>query len=154
MAGKIEQLNNLLEYIGIRSKNYYHSARNISYEPDNPLIYFLNQKQRASYNGPFDQDGIPLYQTKEKTDYLPVLISFYALGHLQIYLDTDNTKSLDKFLKISEWFVDQQLADGSWLTSFPMPKFNLLDPHPSAMIQGLAISCLIRAYKITNDDKF
>jgi len=154
MVGKMEQINNLLEYIGIRSKNYYHSARDISYNPDNFLNYYLNQSQRALYNGPFDQMGIPLYQKKEKTDYLPVLISFYALGHLQVYLDTDNRASLDKFIKISDWFVDQQQPDGSWLSPFPMPKFNLIDPHPSAMIQGLALSCLTRAFKITNDEKY
>jgi len=154
MAGNKEQINNLLEYIGIKSNNYYHSGRDISYDPENQLAYYLNQKQRALYDGPFDQDGIPLYQSNEKTDYLPVLISFYALGHLQIHLETNDTESLNKFFKISDWFVDQQKPDGSWLSTFPMPKFNLFDQHPSAMVQGLAISCLSRAFKLTNDNKY
>ena len=149
-----EQFANLLEYIGIRSKNYSHTGRELRYNQDNALYYYLDQTLRANYSGPYNSNGLPLLVKKDKTDYHHISICFYALGHLQIYLDTDNTGSLDTFIKISEWFVDQQLTDGSWLSPFPMPKFNLHGPHPSAMIQGLAISCLIRAYKITNDDKF
>ncbi len=154
MSAKNEQIANLLEYIGIRSNNYSHTGRDLNYNPDDVLYYYLDQTQRAYYDGPYDSNEIPLYARKDKNDYHHVSICFYALGHLQIYLDTNKTESLDKFIKCSDWLVDQQQPDGSWLSTFPMPKFNLFDPHPSAMIQGLAISCLSRVFKITNDNKY
>lgn len=154
MVGVIEKLSNLLEYVGKSSKHYYHSARQVSYDPDEPLAYYLNQAPRAHYGGPFDSHGIPLYVHKGKTDYLPVLICFFALGHLDLYRQTGSEEDLSKFLNVAKWFVLEQNSNGLWLTSFPMKKFGLHKPFPSAMVQGLAISCLSRAFLITNETGF
>jgi len=154
MARIKEKLDNLLEYIGIRSKSYYHSEPRISYDPDEPLVYYLDQTLRAAYPGPYDSDGIPLYVSKGTTDYLPVLICAWALGHLEIFRQKTMGNNRSNFLKAADWLLSHQDTEGVWLTDFPMKKFGLLKPFPSAMVQGLGISCLTRAFLVTNNEVY
>jgi len=149
MAGIRETASNLLEYAGVRSKNYYHSATVPSFDPDDPLAYYLDQSFRSGYGGPFDAEGIPLYVFQDKGDYLPVLIGFYALGHLERYRCDKSDESLGKFLKVADWLVSTQAADGTWRSSFAMPRFKLPPGIPSAMVQGVAISSLVRGHIVT-----
>jgi len=149
-----EKLDNLLEYFGFRSKNYYHTEPRISYDPDNPMAYYLDQSQRANYPGPFDSNGIPLYVSKGKTGYLPVFICTWALGQLETFRQKATEENRTKFMKAVDWLVSQQNDDGVWLTDFQMDKFGLYEPFPCAMVQGLAISCLTRAFLMTNKSVF
>lgn len=154
MASFKENLDNLLEYLGVSSTSYSHSARRVSYDPKEPLAYYLGQAPRADYRGPFDAQGIPLYVRKDRTDYLPVHVCFFALGHLEQYRRIGSEENLSKFLRVAEWIVAQQNSDGLWLTPFPMKKFGLCQPFPSAMVQGLVISCLSRAFVVSGDPRF
>lgn len=144
MAGIWETASNLLEYVGVRSENYYHSATAPSFDPDDLLAYYLDQSLRADYAGPFDSGGIPLYVYQGTADYLPVLIGFYALGHLERYRQSRSEEKLAAFLNVTDWLVSTQEPDGTWRTDFPMPRFKLPRGYPSAMVQGVAISCLVR----------
>jgi len=148
------KLAGLLEYVGVRSKDYYHTGTRVTYNPDDPLAYYLDVADRAHYRGPFDPDGVPLYARGEQNIHVPVLIAFYALGHLALHRRSGSEDHLTTFLKIADWFVSRQTADGAWLTSFPRKKFGLQAGSPSAMIQGLAISTLVRAYRITNEQAY
>ncbi len=154
MARTKEKLGNLLEYFGIRSRSYYHSETEVTYDSEKPLVYYLDQTRRAAYPGPYDPDGLPLYVNKGVTYYLPVLICSYALGHLEICGQKASAESLSRFLTAVDWLVSQQDSQGVWLTNFPMEKFGLLKPYPCAMVQGLGISCLTRAFLTTNDETF
>lgn len=154
MARFREKLDNLLEYFGIRSKNYYHSGAQICYDPNDPLAYYLDPSPRANYPGPFDSRGIPLYISRGTTDYLPVLICTYALGHSEIFRQNRTEENLSKFLEVARWLVSHQNSQGAWLTNFPMKKFGLFKPFPCAMVQGLGISCLARAFLVINDEMF
>ena len=68
--------------------------------------------------------------------------------------EAESEESLARFLKIADWLTENQDAKGIWLNPLPNRKFGLLKPFPSAMIQGLAISCLCRAGEITGDDRY
>ncbi len=149
-----EKLDLLLEYAGISSRHYYHSARQVAYDPDQPLGYFIDQTRRADYAGPFDADRLPLYVHQGQTDHLPVLTCFYGLGHLELHRRTGREENLVSFLKVARWLVDHQRPDGLWLTPFAMPRFGMKAPYPSAMVQGLGISCLTRAALVTGDTRF
>lgn len=148
MAGIMETAANLLEYAGVRSKNYYHSSTAPSYDPDDPLTYYLDQTLRAGFAGPRDPQGIPLYQYQGKADYLPVLIGFYGLGRLQRYRVGKAEADLADFLAVADWLISTQTSDGTWRSNFPMPRFKLAAGYPSAMVQGVAISCLTRAHRL------
>jgi hypothetical protein len=154
MARFRENLANLLEYAGIRSKNYYHAPAAPTYDPDDPLSYYLEQSHRADYHGPFDDDGVPLYVSRGITGYLPVLLCAYALGHLARYRKSRSEENLAAFDNIVHWLVKEQNAKGVWLTRFPAKKYGLFDPFPCAMVQGLAISCLVRAFLITRQKEY
>ncbi|MBN2227302.1 MAG: hypothetical protein JW763_08035 [candidate division Zixibacteria bacterium] len=149
-----DKLANLLEYIGITSKSYYHTLAKIAYHPDNAMPYYLDQTRRADYPGPYDDNGLPLYVGKGKTTHLPVHIAFWALGHLQAYLNSNDISHRKCFLAAADWLVSSQNDHGIWPTPFPMKRFGLDSGFPSAMSQGLAISCLIRAFSMTEDRRF
>ncbi len=148
MAGIKETASNLLEYFGIKSGSYYHASTRPTFDPDDLLAYYLDQSLRADYTGPFDGDGVPLYVFRDHQDYLPVLIGFYALGHLEQYRQNRSDENRAIFLKVADWFVSHQEADGTWRSDFAMPRFKLPPRIPSAMVQGVAISCLVRAHLV------
>lgn len=154
MINLSEQIANLSEYFGIRSRHYYHAHTPSTYDPADPLAYYVDETGRAAYDGPFDSNGLPLYVDSGSPVYLPVFLCFWGLGHFEIYRRNKNEDSLARFLKIANWLVANQNRDGIWLNPLPNRKFGLLKPYPSAMVQGLAISCLCRAGKLTNDRKY
>jgi len=149
-----DKLANLLEYIGIKSKSYYHTLAEHSYDPDNKMPYYLDQSRRAEYAGPYDDNGIPLYAGKDGTAHLPVHIAFWALGHTRRYMSSNDVSHRKCLLAAADWFVKSQDEYGAWPTPFPMKRFGLKAGFPSAMSQGLAISCLVRAYRLTDDNRF
>jgi heparosan-N-sulfate-glucuronate 5-epimerase len=149
-----ENLDNLLEYFGKRSRNYSHSGTAVVYDPNDPLAYYLDPSPRVDYPGPYDSDGIPLYVRKDVTDYLPVNVCIWALGHLERYRQTKNENCRSQFLKAVRWLISHQSNEGVWLTHFSMSRFGLHKPFPSAMVQGLSISCLIRAFLLTEEPEF
>ncbi len=154
MAGIKETAANLLEYVGIRSRNYYHSETKPSYDPDDLMAYYLDQSHRADYDGPYDRQGVPLYSFRGEEFYLPVMIGFYALGHLERFRQRGSERQRDTFLRVTDWFVTDQEDDGTWRSEVPMPRFNLPPRIPSAMVQGVAMSCLVRANLLTENTAY
>ena len=145
---------NLLDYININIDRYDHHPTSVAYNPDEPLAYYLDQKHRANYSGPFDKAGIPLYNYKGKLAYMPIFIFTYALGHFDRYIQDGQQKNLDVFQDIIKWIEANQDENGTWLTAVPVKKFGLAAGWPSAMGQGLAISCLTRAFAVFKKEKY
>ncbi|PWB75288.1 hypothetical protein C3F09_02705 [candidate division GN15 bacterium] len=154
MINLSEQIANLSEYFGVRSTHYYHASTPSTYDPADPLVYYVDESARAAYTRRFDAQGIPLYVEGRSAVHLPVFLCFYALGHLEIYRKQKNDESLARFLKIADWLAANQNGDGVWLNPLPNRKFGLHQPSPSAMIQGLAISCLHRAAMVADNRRF
>lgn len=154
MAILKNKLYNLLEYAGIRSRSYSHSPAPKSYDPDDLLPYYLDQTRRAYYTGPFDSQGIPLYNFKGRLEYFPMFIGMYALGHLELYRRSGSDRNISIFKKMVDWFVTNQDEKGAWLTKISVKKFGLFKPWPSAITQGLAISCLVRAFNVIGDERY
>nr|WP_295269202.1 D-glucuronyl C5-epimerase family protein [uncultured Blautia sp.] len=82
--------------------------------------------------------------------YFPIEIFQYGLGAYDLFLLNNDKKMLKKVRAASEWAVDNQQADGSWIT------FTYENPeHPySSMAQGEGISLLLRAYLEFKDEKY
>lgn len=147
----MEKIRNFGQYFGVRSASYYHAETKANYDANDFLAYYLDKSDRADYPGPRDSDDIPLYTSGNRTDYLPVLTCLIALGHLERYRRTERTDDHAYFLKLADHIAETQDGEGLWLTPLPMRKFNLYDNWPSAMVQGLAISVLTRATKLTDN---
>lgn len=154
MAQLSQKIFNLLQYFGVRSSSYYHSEAVANYDPNQPLAYYLDHSPRASFTGPTDSDGLPMYTIDGRTDYLPVLVALVALGHGDLFVRTGDTSHREFLTRAAEWFARTQQSDGSWRTPWPMKKFNLESNFPSAMSQGMGISVLVRAYLLENDSRF
>jgi hypothetical protein len=143
----------LLEYFGVRSKNYFHSRPEISYDPEDRQAYFLDQRQRAAYDGPFDDNGLPLYPVGSAPVHLPAQIMAWGLGHLELFRRDQHFENQSKFKLAADWLVAQQLPHGSWLSTVPMKKYRLEGPWRSAMVQGLGISLLTRAALVFDNER-
>lgn len=103
------------------------------------------------YYQPRDKNNIPvkLYQSVGQ-QYNPTRISSFALAHYNRYMRHDNAENLDVFMKMAEWFMRDK--NGLWYYNFDWG--DLCAPWLSCMSQGEGISVLVRAYKVTGDEKY
>lgn len=96
-------------------------------------------------------DSVPMssVDTGEKI-FFSIEIFQYGLGAYDLYLLNNDKKMLIKVKAAADWAVDNQQADGSWVTfTYENPK------HPfSSMAQGEGISLLLRAYLELHDEKY
>lgn len=98
-----------------------------------------------------DDNGIPyrIYETVG-LQYNPTRIAAFGLAHYNKFIEESDLASRDIFLKMANWFLD--IEDARYTYSFDWGE--LKSPWISCMSQGEAASILIRAYKLTNEDKY
>lgn len=108
-----------------------------------------------------DSEGIRVvdYGDDIGVQYNPVTISFYALGLFERWLAEKRLEDKQAFIKQVDWLLANMRMDdrgfGVWLFEFNDKKYHLEPPWVSALGQGLAISALLRAYQLTeNNDYF
>ncbi len=118
-----------------------------------PNLEFLQNEIAENYK--FDNNDIPCttFPGAIGIQYNPVSIAQYALGLWEIFVSESNDKFLTKFLKISDWFVSNQV-DGKWLYHYDDIVSNLKSGWISAMAQGQAISVLIRAFQTSGKTEY
>ena len=107
-----------------------------------------------------DKNGVLLYKVPYTANYhyYPVNIAQYALGNFEMYLDTKSKHYKDAFLKQADWLVSsiriKQGGFGVWEHNFVLPYYSFKVPWVHGMAQGLAISALLRANQLTNDNAY
>jgi len=111
----------------------------------------------------FDDNGIPLNSAyidvnEPKLHYYPISIGQYGLAVFHSYLETKSQEKKTHFLKIANWFYDNVTLDEKfgayWLTDIPKPEYKVKNTWKSAFSQSRALSILLRAWQITNDNKY
>jgi len=91
--------------------------------------------------------------------YNPAYIGWWALVNLKRYLFTSEKIGLDNFKSQVAWFLRNQREgrekSAIWTYDFDWHEGEtfLKAPWISSMSQGLAISCLIRAYRLKRDNR-
>lgn len=159
--GRKTAIDDVLMYILKTRENYW--SKNIIHE--NGIIdvinpkYYLDIKPRI-YEGHFDQfdnNGIPIlnYGGTIGIQYNPVNVCAYALGHLDIYTETNKQSNFDIFIKMAQWLVENQVIQneiGVWYYNFNWG--DIEKPWISGMAQGEALSVLVRAYDTTKNEKY
>lgn len=115
----------------------------------------------------YDSEGIVRYdygKVKQPNQSLGIqynntYICWWALSRLEIFLNTGDQGKKNEFLKHAEWLLRNK-QDRNGFVVWPL-KFDyrpelhwLRAPWVSAMDQGLIISVLVRAYKITKDERY
>jgi len=129
-------------------------------KPDDLLRgYFLDFSTDADYPGPFDSDGIPLldYHGAIGLRYNPWSIGHYALASFQKYLQTKNEIYCSHFLNCAHWFVNHaelhENGSAVWVYEYSLVTIHA-NPWISALAQAHAISVLLMAFLITDNQKF
>lgn len=95
--------------------------------------------------------------------YHPTTIAHYALAHWNHYISTNEEDHRSVFLLQAQWFVEHEVGidedAGGWPISLPHPDISTLGilsgrqvTWLSALAQGSALSVLIRAYRLTQDE--
>ena len=111
----------------------------------------------------FDENGIPLNTAyvdvaEAKLHYYPISIGQYGLAVFHSYLESKTEEKKNHFLKIADWFYDNVTLDNKlgayWLTNIPKPEYKVDNAWKSAFSQGRGLSILLRAWQITNNDKY
>ena len=121
------------------------------------LYYYIFSRELFFDMMELDSDGVPCHRTRTlKRFYNPAYIAWYGLMKLADSLRT-GAVAPEAFAIQIRWLVDRAVtrADGSVVWYFPVDfqegKTSLKAPWISAMIQGLAISALVRAFRLNPD---
>jgi glycosyltransferase involved in cell wall biosynthesis len=103
-----------------------------------------------------DKAGVPYIP--HPPEYAPVMIAHYALSQWNLYLANGNEQHLKAFMAQVKWFIEQMIRIGNnacgWPISAPRPERHMREFCLSAQAQGCAISVLIRAFHLTQNQLF
>ena len=117
--------------------------------------YYINFENQAKYSRLFDKQGIPMlnYGGDIGIQYSPDAIAQYGLGCLDLFRKTGQNKYKEKAIKQADWLVKNiRMIDkdlGLWEYKFDFEaRKKLSAPWHSALIQGSAISLLVRIYTL------
>ena len=124
--------------------------------------YYMTFLQKANYDGPFDDAGVPMldYRGQIGVQYNPIAIAQYGLGNYnQLGRDSDPWNRRKKFLAASEWLVAnlEQNVHGVWVWNHKFDweyRDTLRAPWYSGLAQGQGVSLLVRAHRETGDAKY
>ena len=118
--------------------------------PMAPYFYDMNAELAQGWS--YDADGIVLTPNGSDLEYNAVDISQYALGYYALWRTTGSLANRTGFLHYADWLVDHQSSSGLWLYTYQV--WTMKPPWHSAMAQGQAMSVLIRAWDVTQNEKY
>lgn len=150
--------------LGCPAINEFRICSNFTYSPDSfyPALLMSNEKKAQkiySRTVDFDLDGIPMYRGFEQK-YWPVTITQYALLNYNFYLShNQDDKYKKRVISICNWLVKNiDEKTGAWLCNIyyhcTVADEDMSPPFCSAMVQGQAISTLVRGFYLTNDKNY
>ena len=138
-----------------KDEGYYDELLGESHQWDG--AYFQAQPYEESEALRYDERGIPTVLYGEEYKYNPVTIAQHGLGFHRRYLDKGSEDDLAAFINVSDWLVETQQDDGSYPYDFSFalkPTLTLDKGFVSGMAQGQVLSCLIRAYDVSGDERY
>ncbi|MFS0674937.1 DUF6270 domain-containing protein [Ornithinibacillus sp. 179-J 7C1 HS] len=110
-----------------------------------------------------DENGIPLLKVGNNGQYgyqyYPITIGIYGLECISKYYKESNPSLLEKFYRVCDYLIENQLDDGSWPVNFDY-YYGVKEsgvcraPWVSALGQGFGISCLVRGYNISKNAEY
>lgn len=138
-------------------KSYWHARQGLGRQfiPGQLLGYYNDLTAKANWTGPVDGNALPLNQDNNGNSvYFPTTLLQKALGHWDRWLESRqaDTDERTAFLKLAEWSLESQDANGGWPV-WPVLGLSYASPY-SAMTQGEAVSVLVRAASLSQDEKY
>jgi heparosan-N-sulfate-glucuronate 5-epimerase len=139
---------------------YFHQSQPIGrcFNPGEIGGYYNDLTGKADYTGPANPAGVPLRQVPgQGLVEMPVSATQMALGLYDRWLMRKMEPDREKFLSLARYLMStgQSRPEGIvWIYDFDMPTYRLKGPFISAMGQGQAISVLVRAHKLTGEERY
>jgi heparosan-N-sulfate-glucuronate 5-epimerase len=133
-------------------KSYYHAPQGLgkAFHTNALKGYFNDLTGKTKWKGLLDSEGIPICQLIDGSiKYFPTTIIQKALGHCDLFIISKDNDEFEQFIKICNWLIKSQDERGGWVIK-DKEKFEQA-PRYSAMVQGEAISALVRAWKYTDN---
>lgn len=125
--------------------------------PPYPLnMYYL----LALPHGVLDENGVPYNSPigEYPATYQSTTIAQYGLAQWNSYLETASEQHQQAFLTQANWLVEHEVQlDGDtsgWPIPYPSSNYHAPGPWLSALTQGNVVSVLLRAYRLTGDERF
>jgi heparosan-N-sulfate-glucuronate 5-epimerase len=122
------------------------------------LHYYVSSDRLWLDNLEPDRDGVAMkFYRVHGYQYNPLFVAWWGLVHLQRHLERPDERHLQTFFTQIQWLKSQAVVrpDGAvvWPCYFDWLEGRCLlrSPWISAMYQGVAISALIRAHRMTGD---
>jgi len=108
----------------------------------------------------FDEDGIPLIKIRDlELQYYPVTISLYGLECISKYYTNKQKNHYNSFISVCDYLIKTQEVNGCWYVPYDY-HYGVKEagickaPWVSALSQGWGISCLVRAFYLTGEEKY
>lgn len=135
-------------------RSYRHRNQGIghSFMPDQLEGYFIDLTAKTSYDGPTDDDGLPLTRARRQLIHHPTVVLQFGLGHWDRWLGSgrESAQHRTRFLSVARWAATAIDGRGG-LSIWPELGFQTASPY-SAMTQGLAASVFVRAWLLNPED--
>lgn len=139
----------------ITGKSSFHVEQNIGkyYSKTKVKGYYNDLTNKVSEKTFLDSNGIPINTTINNVNaYFPISIFQYGLGLYDLFLETKDKKYYNKFIKISNWAIENQKESGLWECMGTLN--DKAHETQSSMCQSEGASILLRAYIETDDMKY
>jgi len=106
-----------------------------------------------------DKNGVLIYKIPytNNYDYYPIFLSRYSLGNLELYLDTDDEKYKEVFLKQTNWLLKNLSTKNNfavWEHKYKLPFYDFKIPWVHGLAQGLGMTALLKTYQITDNKDY
>jgi hypothetical protein len=144
-------------------KDFWHGIKGIGKNIISGKLYGYYSDltlKTEPYFGKKSKEGFPLvYENSKKKYFLhPVTVCQVGLGWYDIWLSKKNELSRTNFLNCADWLVHNQKShskiQGIWIVPYEVPVYGLRENWISSLVQGQAISLLVRAYQDTSEEKY
>ena len=135
----------------LTGKSIYHvnQGEGTLYSKTDVLGYYNDLTEKITRDAP--DILVPKYKMDTgDTVYFSIGVFQYGLAAYDLYLKTKDDIYLRKLLACSDWALEKQQEDGSWIS------FDFVTPEApySSMAQGEGISMLIRAHIVTQNQTY
>ncbi|HEV8510039.1 MAG TPA: D-glucuronyl C5-epimerase family protein [Gemmatimonadales bacterium] len=127
--------------------------------PKASLHYYIRSDRLFFDAMELDAEGIPVQRSRTLRTYNPAYVAWYGLTSLERWLQGDDPAGRGILLRQVDWLeahaVERHDQAIVWPLTFDWQEgaCSLKAPWISAMVQGLVISSLVRAHRITDEPR-
>lgn len=141
----------------VRGGSYWHrpQATGHLFDPNRLAGYGIDLTGKVPYPGARDREGAPLARMPSgRLAVFPTTVFQLALGHWDLWVASagNEPSHLEAFRRLCDWACAKQDSRGGW-PIYPMLRLESASPY-SALSQGQAVSCLVRASDAFGDTRF